>query len=268
MGEPWPSSHSPPPAAPPPRSCLTPRQAGRGATIAVPIAGCVPVPTMLRLLLLCVALGCRAECAAPLTFTMLQRTRVSKGSSEFSGNASLDGRLSHLLEGLNVTQVLPLEPPDAWARRREDVTNYLHYFSQLVKLFSKERPINYTQSLCCRLGCQLFPNGTACSFYEMTLNGTAFLSFHVPNATWERRWPGRDAVAAYAQRELMKYPTTTQDLQYFLNTTCVSILRAQSAGTEKQSSRSHTPLVLGLILGTLALLGMAVGIFLCTGGSC
>lgn len=80
--------------------------------------------------------------AAPLTFTMLQRTRVSKGSSEFSGNASLDGRLSHLLEGLNVTQVLPLEPPDAWARRREDVTNYLHYFSQLVKLFSKERPIN------------------------------------------------------------------------------------------------------------------------------
>lgn len=63
MGEPWPGSHSPPPAAPPPRSCLTPRQAGRGATIAVPIAGCVPVPTMLRLLLLCVALGCRAECA-------------------------------------------------------------------------------------------------------------------------------------------------------------------------------------------------------------
>lgn len=61
MGEPWPGSHSPPPAAPPPRSCLTPRQAGRGATIAVPIAGRVPVPTMLRLLLLCVALGCGAE---------------------------------------------------------------------------------------------------------------------------------------------------------------------------------------------------------------
>ncbi|KAF1470513.1 Endothelial protein C receptor, partial [Eudyptula minor novaehollandiae] len=223
---------------------------------------------MLRLLLLCGALGCRADQAAPLAFTMLQQTRISKGSSIFWGNASLDGRLSHLLEGLNVTQVLPLEPPDAWARRQQDVTTYLLYFSQLVKLFSKERPINYTQSLCCHLGCRLFPNGTAHSFYEVTLNGTAFLSFHVPNATWELRWPGRDAVAAFAERELMKYPKTTRDLQHFLNTTCVGILRAQSAWTGKQSSRSHAPLVLGLILGTFALLGMATGIFLCTGGSC
>ncbi|NXT29791.1 EPCR protein, partial [Syrrhaptes paradoxus] len=211
---------------------------------------------------------CPASLAAPLAFTMLQWTRVSKGSSVFWGNASLDGRLSHRLDGLNVTQVLPLEPPDAWARRQEEVTTYLEYFGQLVKLFSKERPINYTQSLRCHLGCLLFPNGTAHSFYEVTLNGTAFLTFHVPNATWERRWPGRDAVAAFAQRELMKYPKTTQDLQHFLNTTCVSILQAQSTGTVKQSSRSHAPLVLGLILGTLALLGMAVGIFLCTGGSC
>ncbi|KFV01474.1 Endothelial protein C receptor, partial [Tauraco erythrolophus] len=124
-----------------------------------------------------------------------------------------------------------------------------------------------TQTLCCHLGCRLFPNGTAHSFYEVTLNGTAFLSFHVPNATWQRRWPGADPVAAFAERELMKYPLTTQDLQYFLNTTCVGILRAQSPWTGKRSSRSHTPLVLGLILGTLTLLGMAVGIFLCTGRS-
>lgn len=87
--------------------------------------------------------------AAPLAFTMLQQTRISKGSSIFWGNASLDGRLSHLLEGLNVTQVLPLEPPDAWARRQQDVTTYLLYFSQLVKLFSKERPIN----------CEWYPRG-------------------------------------------------------------------------------------------------------------
>ncbi|CAM9308519.1 unnamed protein product [Bubo scandiacus] len=223
---------------------------------------------MLWLLLLGGALGCGADQAAPLAFTMLQRTRVSKGSSVFWGNASLDGQLSHLLEGFNVTQVLPLESPDAWARRQQDVATYLVYFGQLVKLFSMERPINYTQMLCCHLGCRLFPNGTAHSFYEVTLNGTAFLSFHVPNATWQRRWPGKDAVATFAERELMKYPKTTQDLQHFLNTTCVGILRAQSAGTGKQSSRSHAPLVLGLILGIFALLGMAVGIFLCTGGSC
>ncbi|NXW62331.1 EPCR protein, partial [Eurystomus gularis] len=223
---------------------------------------------MLRLLLLCGALVCGADQAAPLAFTMLQRTRVFQGSSIFWGNASLDGRLSHLLEGFNVMQVLPLEPPDAWARRQKDVITYLQHFSELVKLFNKERPINYTQSLCCHLGCHLFPNGTVHSFYEVTLNGTAFLSFHVPNATWERHWPGGDAVATFAERELMKYPETTRDLQHFLNTTCVGILRAQSAWTGKQHSRSRTPLVLGLIVGSFALLGMAVGIFLYTGGSC
>ncbi|NXV83068.1 EPCR protein, partial [Atlantisia rogersi] len=211
---------------------------------------------------------CPVSPAAPLAFTMLQRTRVSKGSSVFSGNASLNGRLSHLLEGLNVTQVLPLESPDAWARRQQDVTTYLNDFRQLVELFTKERPINYTQDLCCHLGCWLFPNGTSHSFYEVTLNGTAFLTFHVPNATWELRWPGKHEVAAFAKRELMKYSKTTQDLQHFLNTTCISILQAQHPATGKQSSRSHAPLVLGLILGTFALLGMAVGIFLCTGGSC
>ncbi|NXP44502.1 EPCR protein, partial [Heliornis fulica] len=125
-----------------------------------------------------------------------------------------------------------------------------------------------TQNLCCHLGCRLFPNGTSDSFYEVTLNGTAFLTFHVPNATWERRWPGRDEVAAFAEKELMKYSKTTLELQHFLNTTCVGILQAQSPVTGKQSGRSHAPLVLGLILGTFALLGMAVGIFLCTGGSC
>ncbi|NXI95149.1 EPCR protein, partial [Psophia crepitans] len=224
---------------------------------------------MLRWLLLCGALGCGAEQAAPLAFIMLHETRVSSDSSVSWGNASLDGQLSHLLEGNNVTQVLPLEPPHAWARRQQDdVITYLTYFRQLVKLFTKERPIKYTQSLCCYLGCRLFPNGTSQGFYEVTLNGTTFLSFHVANATWEQRWPGRDEVAAFAQRELMKYSKTTQDLQHFLNTTCVGILRARSAATGRQSSRSHAPLVLGLILGTFALLGMAVGIFLCTGGSC
>ncbi|NWW70608.1 EPCR protein, partial [Climacteris rufus] len=238
---------------------------------------------------------CPTSPAAPLAFTMVQITRVYRGNSMFRGNASLNGQLSHLLEELNVTQVLPLEPPDAWARRQEEVIAYLRTFRQLVQLFNKERPIDFTQHLCCHLGCRLFPNGTAQSFYEVTLNRTAFLSFHVPSATWERRWPGELPVAAFAEAQLMKYPTTTQDLQYFLNTTCVSILQAQSASTGpwwgrgrgrghggvalpsplslsplagQVSGRSRAPLVLGLILGSLALLGMALGIFLCTGGSC
>ncbi|XP_008628265.2 PREDICTED: endothelial protein C receptor [Corvus brachyrhynchos] len=205
---------------------------------------------------------------------MLQLTRVYRGNAMFRGNASLNGELSHLLDEQNVTQVLPLEPPDAWARRRNDVITYLRNFRQLVKLFHMERPTNFTAMTKPRRSKAaggvggFFPNGTAQSFYEVTLNRTAFLSFHVPNATWERRWPGELPVAAFAQAQLMKYPITTQDLQYFLNTTCVSILQAQSARTGKVSGRSRAPLVLGLILGSLALLGMALGIFLCTGGSC
>ncbi|NXM42878.1 EPCR protein, partial [Gymnorhina tibicen] len=222
---------------------------------------------MLRLLLLCGALGCGAEQAAPLAFTMLQLTRVYRGNSMFRGNASLNGQLSHLLDEHNVTQVLPLEPPGAWARRQNEVMGYLTTFRHLVQFFHKERPTKFTQHLRCHLGCRLFPDGTAQSFYEVTLNRTAFLSFHVPNATWERRWPGELPVAAFAQEQLTKYSETTQDLQYFLNTTCVSILQAQSARTGEVRGRSRAPLVLGLILGSLALLGMALGIFLCTGGS-
>lgn len=71
---------------------------------------------------------------------MLQLTRVYMGNSMFRGNASLNGQLSHLLDQDNVTQVLPLEPPDAWARRREVVTTYLSNFRNLVKLFNRERP--------------------------------------------------------------------------------------------------------------------------------
>lgn len=72
---------------------------------------------------------------------MLQLTRVYMGNSMFRGNASLNGQLSHVLEGNNVTQVLPLESPDAWAQRREVVIDYLKTFRQLVQIFNKERPI-------------------------------------------------------------------------------------------------------------------------------
>ncbi|KAM8805048.1 endothelial protein C receptor [Eudromia elegans] len=217
------------------------------------------------LLLLCAAL---ARGAAPLALTMEQVTRVSGGRASFWGNATLGGRPSHRLEGRSLRQLLPLEPPAAWARRQRGVATYLEHFASVVKLVHMERHIEHTQLLRCRLGCRLLANGTACSFYDMTLNGTAFLSFHVPTGTWECRWPRHDAVAAFVHRELMKYPETTRDLQHFLNTTCVDLLRAQSAETGRQSGRSHTPLVVGLTLGALALVAMAVGIFLCTGGSC
>lgn len=78
---------------------------------------------------------------------MLQWTRVSNGNYAFWGNATLGGRLSHLLEDRNVTQVLPLEPPAGWARQQDMVANYLSYFRGIVQVFSKERPLNCE---CCR----------------------------------------------------------------------------------------------------------------------
>lgn len=71
---------------------------------------------------------------------MFQLTRVYMGNSMFRGNASLNGQLSHLLEEDNVTQVLPLEPPEAWAQRQKVVITYLKNFRQLVQLFNMERP--------------------------------------------------------------------------------------------------------------------------------
>ncbi|NXY37171.1 EPCR protein, partial [Pomatorhinus ruficollis] len=235
---------------------------------------------------------CPTSPAAPLAFTMLQLTRVYMGNSMFRGNASLNGQLSHVLEENNVTQVLPLEPPDAWARRQEVVISYLKTFRQLVQLFNKERPTKCEWYPGDRGGCP----GKGSLF--CTARARGWLSRDRRSERWghgHRRWPGDLPVATFAQEQLMKYPITTQDLQYFLNTTCVSILQTQSARTGlwwgwgwgqghggvallsplslsplpgKVSGRSRTPLVLGLVLGSLVLLGMALGIFLCTGGSC
>lgn len=56
-------------------------------------------------------------------------------------------------------------------------------------------------------------------------------------------------MASFAQRELMKYPQTTQDLQYFLNTTCVDILRAQSPETGPCRGQRGWPGIVPLLPG-------------------
>lgn len=74
----------------------------------------------------------------------------------------------------------------------------------------------------CDKGCQLSENGTN-SFYELLLNGTKFLRFHVTRNYW---MPLQDTSATmFISRKLNEYNETTTDLQFFLQKTCINFIR-------------------------------------------
>lgn len=245
--------------------CGTPRGAPLG-----PSSGRPPgLPAGMLLLLL---LGCWGDGAALSTFTMLQLARFpdSSGAVEFWGNASLDGAPTHSLRGFNASQLQPLEPPARWQERADSLRGYLQAFHGFVRVIAGERKVPYPLHLRCLLGCQLAPDGTARSFYEVALNGDDLLSFQVANASWALARPKEgDALATFVQAQVNRYPETTSGLQAFLETTCVEFLRRHSkmegARPAGQHGRSHTPLALGLTFGAFALAAVAVGVFLCTG---
>ncbi|KAH0623931.1 hypothetical protein JD844_007141 [Phrynosoma platyrhinos] len=121
----------------------------------------------------------------------------------------------------------------------------------------------------CTAECQLSANGTN-NFYEVLLNKVEFLRFHAAKNHWE---PLQETPAAiYASTNLNKYNETSTDLQFFLQETCINFIREHTdvkgalTGKHEGRSRSHTPLVLGISIGALAVMGLAVCIFLCTGG--
>ncbi|XP_032628346.1 endothelial protein C receptor isoform X2 [Chelonoidis abingdonii] len=203
---------------------------------------------------------------------MIQLAHLPNSNTiEFLGNATLNGVLTHSLQGFNASQLLPLEPPKQWQEMESSLQTYLHSFHMLVQVIAKERNVQYPLHLRCKLGCQLSPDGASHSFYEVALNGDDFLSFRVANASWVL--PGHkeeDKLATFAHGQVNRYPETTSKLQSFLETTCVEFVRRHSmmdgARTEGQHRRSHAPLVLGITLGAFALAALAVGVFVCTGG--
>ncbi|XP_050821625.1 endothelial protein C receptor isoform X1 [Gopherus flavomarginatus] len=227
---------------------------------------------MLLLLLLVGVLCHQGDGAALHTFTMIQLAHLPNSNTiEFLGNATLNGVLTHSLQGFNASQLLPLEPPTQWQAMERSLQTYLHAFHMLVQVIAKERKVQYPLNLHCKLGCQLSPDGASHSFYEVALNGDDFLSFRAANASWVL--PGHkeeDKLATFAHGQVSRYPETTSKLQSFLETTCVEFVRRHSmmdgARTEGQHRRSHTPLALGITLGAFALAALAVGVFLCTGG--
>ncbi|XP_033006000.1 endothelial protein C receptor-like isoform X2 [Lacerta agilis] len=193
-------------------------------------------------------------------------------SVEMVGDATLDGKLTHSVEyqnnQMNASQLLQLESLDLWEQRKSALQYYLELFKTLVNLYARERKIPYPLHTHCTLGCQIFGNGTNRTFYEVLLNGTDFLRFNAANQSWV---PLQETpVASYTSMQLNKYPETSATPAFFLQETCIKIVTehtaVEGAFTGKHEGRSHTPLVVGLSLGALAVMALALCIFLCTGG--
>ncbi|XP_013907261.1 PREDICTED: endothelial protein C receptor-like [Thamnophis sirtalis] len=206
------------------------------------------------------------------TFIMTLTANFSKeNSAKFVGNAILNGIMTHSLEGntkqLNVSQLSPLEASNQWEQTESKLHQYLQSFQGMVAVLSKEKIISYPISLYCTKGCEVSENGTR-SFYKISLNGNDFLKFHTKSNNWEGL--ANTLVANYTSQKLNQFQETTTNLQFFLEETCVNFLRMHTnnkeAITGQHEGPSHTPLVIGISMGALALVGLAVCLFLCTGG--
>lgn len=88
-------------------------------------------------------------------FTVLHLSYFSNESFvEWEGNATLDGKLTHILKGhndeFNVSQVLPLEHPHIWEQREDNLQQYLKMFQSVVILYTRERkvPCEYWNNAC------------------------------------------------------------------------------------------------------------------------
>ncbi|XP_054429405.1 endothelial protein C receptor [Pteronotus mesoamericanus] len=235
--------------------------------------------TLLPLLLL-LLLPDRALCSleasdGPQSLHMLQISYFSDPHQvSHEGNASLGGLLTHELKGQNsnitILQLLPLEEPKSWALTESRVRLYLEQFQALVELVHKERSVAFPLTVRCFLGCELPPEegSRAQVFFDVAVNGSSFVSFKPMEATWATGPQTHSAVVAYTLLKLNTYNRTRYDLRDFLQDTCVQYVREHDVRKlkESQRGRSYTSMVLGILVGSFIITGVAVGIFLCTGG--
>lgn len=235
--------------------------------------------TLLPLLLLLTLPG-RALCIqetsdGPQNLHMLQISYFPDPDQVmYQGNASLAGQLTHRLEGrdsnITILQLHPLQEPQSWAHTEGSVRLYLSNFQDVVRLVHQERGVAFPLTVRCFLGCELRPEGSrAHTFFEVDVNGSSFVSFQPEAASWVAGPQVGSAVATYTLRQLNAYNRTRYELQDFLQNTCVQYVKEHlptKTLKESQTGRSYTSLVLGILLGTFIISGVAGGIFLCTGG--
>ncbi|XP_074085289.1 endothelial protein C receptor [Macrotis lagotis] len=221
---------------------------------------------------------CQGAMEGSQSFLMIQISHFLDPSSvQFWGNASLGGLTTHTLEGsdknITIHQLESLETPESWKQTKEYVLNYLKEFQILVQLVNKERRVAFPLTLRCDLGCELPPDGQdAHVFFEVALNGSSFVKFQQEKALWSAS-PGQghsQELHNFTLKQLNNYNRTRFELRDFLQDTCVGFLKQHMvrllSKEVSQPSRSYTMLILGIMMGVFAISGVAVGIFLCTGG--
>ncbi|KAL1786987.1 endothelial protein C receptor [Sigmodon hispidus] len=198
---------------------------------------------------------------------------------QHQGNASLGNLLTHTLEGpgdnVTILQLQPWQDPESWKRTEKGLQEYLDQFRSLVQLVYRERKdsVVFPLTIRCSLGCELPEEGSESSearvFFDVALNGNSFVSFQPKTARWVTVSQEPSKALSFTLKQLNAYNRTRYEMQEFLQDTCVQYLENHIA-TENtkgsQTGRSYTSLVLGILVGSFIIAGVAVGIFLCTGG--
>uniref|UniRef100_A0A8I5YBY0 Protein C receptor n=1 Tax=Rattus norvegicus TaxID=10116 RepID=A0A8I5YBY0_RAT len=193
------------------------------------------------------------------------------------GNASLGKLLTHTLEGpsnnVTILQLQDWQDPDSWARTESGLKIYLSQFNSLVQLIYRERKndVVFPLTVSCSVGCELPPEegSEPHVFFDVAVNGSAFVSFQPKTAIWVTGSQEPSEAINFTLKQLNTYNRTRYELQEFLQDTCVQYLENHitTQNTKgSQTGRSYTSLVLGILMGCFIIAGVAVGIFLCTGG--
>ncbi|XP_038613167.1 endothelial protein C receptor isoform X2 [Tachyglossus aculeatus] len=252
------------------------------------------LPPVLLALLLGWALCSQEPRAGPHRFAMLHVSHFPNASLvQFWGNATLGDTVTHEMEKggspPTIRQLEFPEPPEVWAETLKGLKAYLEDFKNVVVLINHERGLSFPLTLTSSLGCELPGKGSAAhTFYEVSLNASVSFHFWPSPALWTSEWRGD--LAAFTLKQLNRYNRTRYELQHFLQVTCVNYLKRKvpsfapeqlisrpppSASeqlipslhpSDRQVARSVRPLVMGIIVGIFTISGVAVGIFLCTGG--
>ncbi|CAH6776938.1 endothelial protein C receptor [Phodopus roborovskii] len=201
------------------------------------------------------------------------------------GNASLGKILTHTLEGpsnnVTILQLQPWQDPESWKHTEQGLQLYLSQFHSLVQLVYRERKssVVFPLTITCSLGCELpakqstesseAPSSEAHVFFDVAVNGSSFVSFQPKTALWVTGSQEPSEALTFTLKQLNAYNRTRYELQEFLQDTCVKYVENHITTQNmkgSQTGRSYTSLVLGILMGSFIIAGVAVGIFLCTGG--